>query len=284
MVGIVLVKREQLLELAVELSTWENSCLTMEYVVRHELQCNIGSQIYVDSLPNCNAAMSIPSSACRNKFFKTVMYLDAKDSSSLLALLTQAPIDWKKPFVLLAMDKKLQDACQAASCKFGTLHTDIPDHAMMLQDPDFRIPDAKIPNGYWVDKLRVDETVGVLEQWKFTGEFDRVAMEERVAHTIGQHSTVAVRDPSGKLVAYEMIAPHGTMGMLHVDPGHRRKGLATFVINLLSTRMKDAGLKRFIHVQLDNAVSIKLHEKCGFALRSVTVVWLFFKPFEATNF
>ena len=54
--------------------------------------------------------------------------------------------------------------------------------------------------------------------------------------------------------------------MLHVEPEHRGKGLATEVVLLLSRDLSRKNIPRYCHVGAENPASIKLHEKCGFEI------------------
>ncbi len=103
-----------------------------------------------------------------------------------------------------------------------------------------------------------------LQIWKYAEELGIREVTDKVKHALDCLSTVAIRDSRGKLVAYELVEPHGTMGMLYVDLEHRRKGLATVVVTQLSELLLDKHVDRVIQVHDSNAVSIKLHEKCGF--------------------
>ena len=89
--------------------------------------------------------------------------------------------------------------------------------------------------------------------------------------------SVCIRDREGKPVAYEVTFYYGAMGMLHVDPAHRGRGLAKYV----TTRMARKHLERrpfaYILVEDGNDVSENLHRKLNFESKD-TVTFIFYSP------
>ena len=75
--------------------------------------------------------------------------------------------------------------------------------------------------------------------------------------------SVAVRDGSGSLIAYEVMHHYGGMGVLHVHPDHRSKGLAKYVTTKLARHLLDKGDDAFCFIEADNPGSATLHDKCG---------------------
>ena len=84
----------------------------------------------------------------------------------------------------------------------------------MVQTSGYTIPDVNLPDGYVADRLTIEEAPIVMGTWKFTGCFSKEAVHHRVEHAILKHSTVAIRDREGSLVAFEIITPHGTKGII----------------------------------------------------------------------
>ena len=274
----VLLEMQVLRDLVAELSCWTPIPYTLVYLAKHEPECSPGMAFYVDKWPSCSAVVAVPSSACEFPFLQKAVFLDAKDGDQLQKLLSKVPIDWSKDFYFSAIYQHLRAICDRMSQKYGSLHDDIPEHTM-VQKPEYTIPDAEVPDGYVVDRLNIAEASIVMNAWKFTGQFTREAVQHRVEHCILFHPNVAIRDRQGNLVAYELIGPHGTMGMLLVAPEHRGKSLATAAVAQLSKELSRKGHYRYCHVSSENPASIRLHEKCGFVIEKGTdIVWTFFKP------
>ena len=81
--------------------------------------------------------------------------------------------------------------------------------------------------------MNTNDVEKVVKNWKYAEELGITEVTDKVEHALDCLPTVAIRDSRGKLVAYELVEPHSTMGMLYVDPEHRRKGLATVVVTQL---------------------------------------------------
>ena len=52
------------------------------------------------------------------------------------------------------------------------------------------------------------------------------------------------------------------LGMLYVDPKHRRKGLGQLAVSELAHKIKKS--EESVHVYIDNEISYRLHVRCGF--------------------
>ena len=135
------------------------------------------------------------------------------DDDALFNLLNKVPIDWTKDFYFSTFHQHLHPVCEKVSQQYGSLHGDIPEHTM-VQTSGYTIPDVNLPDGYVADRLTIEEAPIVIGTWKFTGCFSKEAVHHRVEHAILKHSTVAIRDREGSLVAFEIITPHGTKGII----------------------------------------------------------------------
>ena len=272
------LKENQLEDLVLELKKWSPIPYPLVYVAKHELQCHVGMLFFVDTWPSCNAIVAIPSATCDFPFMEKAVFLDAKDPEKLLDILRGVPIDWTKDFYFSAIYEYLRPVCEKASQEHGTLFGDILEHTM-VQKESTNLKSTAILGDYKIGTLSLGEASTVMQEWKFTGNFSRGTIQHRVEHSIQFHPNIAIRDKENSLIAYEMISPHGTMGMLNVFPEHRGKGLGSAIVGELSRQISNEGDFRYCHVGEENPVSIKLHKKCGFVIEEGSdILWIFFKP------
>ena len=66
------------------------------------------------------------------------------------------------------------------------------------------------------------------------------------------------------LLVLPKIYSHGALGMLHVDPSYRRRGLATYLVHKLVQHANQAGLLPYIEIEDDNILSQTMMTKLGF--------------------
>ena len=85
---------------------------------------------------------------------------------------------------------------------------------------------------------------------------------------IRNYATVAIRTADNDLAAHMIQQEDRLLGMLYVDPKHRRKGLGQLAVSELAHKIKKT--IESVYVFTDNEASYKLHERCGF--RKVTEV------------
>ena len=78
----------------------------------------------------------------------------------------------------------------------------------------------------------------------------------------------AFNNVSGEPVAWSLQHPWGPLGVLHVVEGHRKKELGSFVLLAIADKIAKKNGYALSEVPLDNELSVKLHEKCGFKLIS----------------
>ena len=119
---------------------------------------------------------------------------------------------------------------------------------------------SELAKGYYECDITDDDTVLMNESWEHKGENSVDVVKFQIRH----FPSVGIRDSQGQLVAWEMTYFIGCMGMLHVLPEHRGKGLAQYVIYKLGKKLLAQGRKVYSFVADDNTASKKLHEKCGF--------------------
>ena len=128
-------------------------------------------------------------------------------------------------------------------------------------------------------ELKAEDIPLVVERWGDTEVFIKEGVYHRVEHGLKHHPTVAIRDTEGNLAAFEMTSQYGSMSMLHVEPEHRKKGLATAVVLQLCKRLHQRGMETYCHVDVINEESFYLHKICGFVIEEgAEVRWILFKP------
>ena len=128
-------------------------------------------------------------------------------------------------------------------------------------------------------ELKDEDVPQVVDKWGDTEDFIEEGVYHRVQHVLKHHPTVAIRDTVGNLVAFEMTSQYGAMSMLHVEPDHRRKGLATTVELQLCKKLYSKGMVVYCHVHVANKESPNLHKKCGFVIEEeADTRWILYRP------
>jgi tRNA (guanine37-N1)-methyltransferase len=80
----------------------------------------------------------------------------------------------------------------------------------------------------------------------------------------------------GQLAGFIGTHPEGSMGMLEVFPGYRRRGLAYRLENEMMRRRQAQGRVPFAQIMAGNAASVALHIKLGMEVTpDAPVTWLF---------
>jgi len=97
--------------------------------------------------------------------------------------------------------------------------------------------------------------------WKFTDEGTVAMLEQQ----LGLGRVLGLFQPGDtNPVAWMMTYSHGSLGMLHVDPAYRRRGLATYLVSKLVEQANQAGLLPYIEIEDDNNLSQTMMTKLGF--------------------
>jgi tRNA (guanine37-N1)-methyltransferase len=88
------------------------------------------------------------------------------------------------------------------------------------------------------------------------------------------HGLYAGRDGNGRLAGFIGIHTEGSIGLLFVLPGQRRKGYAEELESFMINKMLSHDLYAFGQVETGNAASAKLQEKLGLKTAQKHVYWL----------
>jgi ribosomal protein S18 acetylase RimI-like enzyme len=114
----------------------------------------------------------------------------------------------------------------------------------------------------------------VMSEWGH-GQPDRIPYLERLIAS-GLPS-ICLYDQDGRIMAYEMYKVYGALGFLYVKPAYRRRGYGLLVTSLLLKHSLDTGKPMYVHVDIENDVSLQLHTKLGFQIVG-KAVYLPFMP------
>ena len=90
---------------------------------------------------------------------------------------------------------------------------------------------------------------------------------------IRNYATIAIHTVDNDLAAHMIEQEDGLLGMLYVDPKHRRKGLGQLAVSELAHKTKKTG--ESVNVCTDNEASYRLNVKCGFRKVAEVVVYTF---------
>ena len=121
---------------------------------------------------------------------------------------------------------------------------------------------SDLAESYQQCELSTTDAKTLDENFRFAGQ----GSLEYIRFHIENFPSVGIRDKEGNLVAWELTYFTGNMGMLYVVEGHRRKGLAKFMICKLAQKHIKSGRRVFSSVDETNALSLKIHQSCGFTI------------------
>jgi len=109
--------------------------------------------------------------------------------------------------------------------------------------------------------------------WKFADE-RTVSMVERQVR-LGRVLGLFPPDNTNP-VAWMQIYSFGALGMLWVEPGYRRQGLASYLVSQLVEQAGQAGLLPYVHIEDDNTLSQTVMSRLGFT-QAEPAVWVIHK-------
>ena len=130
-----------------------------------------------------------------------------------------------------------------------------------------------LPDGYYSGPIKSEkDVVKINNLWKFGGDDKTLEMLKwNVKH---MHSC-GVKDKNDDLVAFELQTSYGALGMLIVEPEHRGKGLAKYVVTKLAQTVQEDGQLVYTTIEIDNKLSLKLHRDIGYEIiEGGELIWL----------
>ena len=133
------------------------------------------------------------------------------------------------------------------------------------------------------DDYRQVHEVDILTQKQYLGEkFDRMNEEERDSHLVSRKSEFQINVDTGycfvaqneeKIVGFilghEALPFHGTLNIRYIglNPDFQGKGIGLLLYGKLIEKAKQTGIKEIrALINIDNPISMKLHERAGFRL------------------
>ena len=137
-----------------------------------------------------------------------------------------------------------------------------------------------LPDGVTEAPLTSQDAELVTSRWKHGDH----SAEEYIRFLITNFPTVSLRDASSTPIGWFITQNYGAMGMLHVEPEYRGRGLAKHLVGLLTKLTLTSGQSAFVIVEDDNVTSRQLHVRCGFRLLDgEDVSWVLSKPVDSQH-
>ncbi|KAH8409366.1 hypothetical protein KR222_001793, partial [Zaprionus bogoriensis] len=119
---------------------------------------------------------------------------------------------------------------------------------------------AEPPAGIQLRSLRVEDASTINDIWPHRSE----GSVEFVKLLIVQNVSVGAYDEKGKLIAWCLRLPLGSLGLLQVLESHKRLGLGNLLVRYLSKQISALGDEVLAPVITENTPSRKMFEKLGF--------------------
>ena len=142
---------------------------------------------------------------------------------------------------------------------------------LSIHCPYFR----QLPEELTESVLTMEDVPLILTSWKYAAMGPHI--EELIKLDIANYPTVCLRTRSGSAVGWFIGQRYGALGMLHVLPEFRGRGLARYLVTTLARKVLDSGGQAFVCIEQGNDASLKLHEKCGFTVCD-HICWLLYQP------
>ncbi|XP_034099504.1 uncharacterized protein LOC117564727 [Drosophila albomicans] len=119
---------------------------------------------------------------------------------------------------------------------------------------------TEAPPGITLRKLEIEDAETVNELWPHHTK----RSIKFVKHVIENDLTIAACDSNGKLLAWCLRLPLGSLGLLQVMPSQKRLGLGSLMVRVLSKKIAEQDLDVFAPVVTENTPSRRMFEKLGF--------------------
>ncbi|XP_060666228.1 uncharacterized protein LOC132798387 isoform X2 [Drosophila nasuta] len=119
---------------------------------------------------------------------------------------------------------------------------------------------TEVPSGITLRKLEIKDAVTVNELWPHNGK----ETIKFVKHAIENDLTIAACDSNGRLIAWCLRLPLGSLGLLQVMSSQRRLGFGSLMVRVLSKKIAEQNLDVFAPVVTENTPSRRMFEKLGF--------------------
>ncbi|XP_030383181.1 uncharacterized protein LOC115630678 [Scaptodrosophila lebanonensis] len=117
-----------------------------------------------------------------------------------------------------------------------------------------------VPEGIKLADLVIENAEQINEIWphRAPGSVDFVR------RLILYNVSVGAFDGAGNLIAWCLRLPLGSLGLLHVTDGQKRKGLGSLLVRYMSKKLAELGDEALAPVVVKNVASRSMFEKLGF--------------------
>ncbi|XP_064540979.1 uncharacterized protein LOC135430297 [Drosophila montana] len=119
---------------------------------------------------------------------------------------------------------------------------------------------AEPPAGIELRSLDIEDAPTVNEIWPHRADGSVEFVKLLIVHNV----SVGAYDEQGKLIAWCLRLPIGSLGLLQVLESHKRLGLGSLMVRYLSKKISEMGDEVLAPVVTENTPSRKMFEKLGF--------------------
>ena len=122
----------------------------------------------------------------------------------------------------------------------------------------FYVSYSDVPEGFHISSLYESDADKVDDTWAYSNKSSKTFIK----WLIRNFASIAIRTADNDLAAHMIEQEDGALGMLYVDPKHRRKGLGQLAMSELAHKIKKT--EESVFVFINNEASYRLHVRCGF--------------------
>ncbi|XP_034473677.1 uncharacterized protein LOC117781066 [Drosophila innubila] len=126
------------------------------------------------------------------------------------------------------------------------------------------------PSGITLRELETKDAETVNEIWPYREK----GSEEFVKCLIDHNISVGAYDNKGKLIAWCLRLPTGSLGLLQVKESHKRLGLGSLMVRYMSKKITKLDGEALASVVIKNTPSKNMFEKLGFHKTNI-VYWYY---------
>ncbi len=246
----------------------------MAMVVQFKSKANLEYEVLADKWPVPSVLIYRPSAETYKKASK---YLS---NTYVLSSCEEATTTWlqnaekdnfqhNRLFVFFTTFKTLPIAKELSPCHGFSVRDPYRKLAIYKLDKDqICLNNCKLPDSYISSNVTIEDASFITGKWE-TGRADKDENSLMfIEYLIKYGMSIGIKDKDGQLVAWSLQYPWGPLGVLHVVEEHRKTGLGSFVLMAIADKIAQKNGYALSEVPLDNELSLKLHEKCGFKLIS----------------
>ncbi|XP_077998219.1 glycine N-acyltransferase-like [Glandiceps talaboti] len=270
------ISSHQIPSLLKTLTKWLPACLPVYQLLKHNYSNTWPAvTIYTDSddvekittiLCSCgNYEMSLTGS--------TYTFYSVDNEALRLLLNTPGAIDWTSDFVDFHIANMSQSPIikevMSEHNRILPEHLNTPSHANgcrihTLNDRErvIEIAERPLPEGFIFGKLKRKHGSLLLSKWPYAHPPPAV---ENYVKAIENLPNLAIYNEKEEVVSWAVVKAFGDIGHTHTLPEYRKRGFASMITaNLAKSRIEDGNIP-YVVVRNDFEVSVKAHEKLGFA-------------------